>query len=57
VAATKLPYVPHLDGLRGIAIAGVLLQHFDPTGHISRIDVGLIGVVLFFVWVFVESSG
>ncbi|WP_017607942.1 acyltransferase family protein [Nocardiopsis xinjiangensis] len=42
--AEKSPsYIPSLDGLRGLAIAGVLLFH---TGHLSG---GFLGVDLFFV--------
>jgi len=37
------PYLPQLDGLRGLAIFGVLLF------HIGRFDLGWTGIVLFFV--------
>ena len=36
-------YLPQLDGLRGLAIFGVLLF------HIGRFDLGWTGIVLFFV--------
>ena len=39
----RRPYLPALDGLRGLAIAGVLLFH---TGHLPG---GFLGVDLFFV--------
>jgi peptidoglycan/LPS O-acetylase OafA/YrhL len=41
--------MPKLDGLRGVAIALVLLQHFGPQTFASAIGVGGIGVRIFFV--------
>ncbi len=41
-------YFPLLDGLRAVAVAGVLLSHFSPTVA-SQVDVGGLGVQLFFV--------
>ena len=44
-----MPYMPRLDGLRGIAIIGVLLEHFCPNGKIRAVSPGGAGVTLFFV--------
>jgi peptidoglycan/LPS O-acetylase OafA/YrhL len=42
-SGTSIRYIPALDGLRGIAVAGVLLFH---GGHLEG---GYLGVDLFFV--------
>jgi len=41
--------MPRLDGLRGIAILGVLFEHFCPSGRIRSLSPGGAGVTLFFV--------
>jgi peptidoglycan/LPS O-acetylase OafA/YrhL len=38
-------YMPHLDGLRAIAVMAVLVQHW----FVTAIPVGSWGVILFFV--------
>jgi peptidoglycan/LPS O-acetylase OafA/YrhL/lysophospholipase L1-like esterase len=40
-----LPYVPALDGIRALAVAGVLLYH----GEVARVPGGFVGVDVFFV--------
>src|SRR5579875_1403899 len=45
----KLTYLPRLDGLRAIAIGGVLLEHFCPVSRIVALSPGGAGVTLFFV--------
>ena len=42
-----LKRVAHLDGIRGIAVALVVMHHWTTTGH--ALDLGNIGVQLFFV--------
>jgi peptidoglycan/LPS O-acetylase OafA/YrhL len=44
-AAPSLPYYPHLDGLRALAVAGVLAQHCFVPGMSNA---GTTGVTLFF---------
>jgi peptidoglycan/LPS O-acetylase OafA/YrhL len=39
------PYLPFIDGLRGLAVLGVILFHF----HVPYIDGGYVGVDVFFV--------
>jgi peptidoglycan/LPS O-acetylase OafA/YrhL len=46
---SKLAYYPRLDGLRALAIAGVLLDHFVHTPWIHSWGPGAAGVRLFFV--------
>ena len=45
---TSLEYMPRLDGLRGIAVIGVLVEHFAPS-QIVQFSPGGAGVTLFFV--------
>lgn len=48
-AGTGLAYEPSLDGLRGVAIAGVLVYHaFAAAGHPGWVRGGFIGVSVFF---------
>lgn len=42
-------YVASLDGLRGVAILAVLVEHFIPVGAIVSLSPGGAGVTLFFV--------
>jgi peptidoglycan/LPS O-acetylase OafA/YrhL len=44
-----LSYMPRLDGLRAIAVIGVLVEHFIPTHAIRGLSTGGAGVTLFFV--------
>ncbi|MFK0331263.1 acyltransferase family protein [Rhizobium sp. NPDC090275] len=44
----QLLYLPRLDGLRAVAVAGVLFEHFAPT-HLVTLSPGGAGVTLFFV--------
>jgi peptidoglycan/LPS O-acetylase OafA/YrhL len=41
----SLTYQPYIDGLRAIAVGGVLLSHFDVAGFAG----GYLGVDVFFV--------
>ena len=41
--------MPRLDGLRGIAVLGVLVEHFCPSARIRALSPGGAGVTLFFV--------
>jgi peptidoglycan/LPS O-acetylase OafA/YrhL len=43
-----MAYWRHLDGLRALAVTGVMVHHFLP-GQTGSLDLGLIGVKLFFV--------
>jgi peptidoglycan/LPS O-acetylase OafA/YrhL len=43
-----MAYWRHLDGLRALAVTGVMVHHFLP-GLTGSLDLGLIGVKLFFV--------
>ena len=50
MADTKPPHLPQLDGLRGVAIALVLVAHFPPSeGFAAVLPWGALGVQLFFV--------
>jgi peptidoglycan/LPS O-acetylase OafA/YrhL len=53
LAPCALGYRPQLDGLRALAVATVLIQHFMPKealpGALGNIPYGLFGVYLFFV--------
>lgn len=44
-----LSYLPRLDGLRAVAVGGVLLEHFCPVSRITALSPGGAGVTLFFV--------
>lgn len=46
---SSLAFMPRLDGLRAIAILGVLFEHFSPLAAIRAISPGGAGVSLFFV--------
>ena len=46
---SSLACMPRLDGLRAIAIGGVLIEHFCPWGHLVGLSPGGAGVTLFFV--------
>jgi len=43
-----MAYWQHLDGLRAVAVTGVMVHHFLP-GQTGSLNLGLIGVKLFFV--------
>ncbi len=45
----SLTYMPRLDGLRALAVAGVLLEHFAPSKLPQELSAGGAGVTLFFV--------
>jgi peptidoglycan/LPS O-acetylase OafA/YrhL len=49
--ATKLPYYPFLDGLRGLAVLFVIISHWFPHGVFPNyfFAFGKIGVYIFFV--------
>jgi peptidoglycan/LPS O-acetylase OafA/YrhL len=47
--SSSLSFMPRLDGLRAVAIGGVLIEHFCPVGAIQRLSPGGAGVSLFFV--------
>lgn len=47
--ASSLVYMPRLDGLRAIAVAGVLIEHWIPVSRIRELSTGGAGVTLFFV--------
>lgn len=42
-------YLPRLDGIRGVAIGLVLIQHLAPWPWVQALGFGGIGVRLFFV--------
>ena len=41
----RLPYVPAIDGLRGVAVLAVIAYHAD----VTRLHGGFLGVEIFFV--------
>src|SRR4051812_24864063 len=45
----SLAYMPRLDGLRAIAVVGVLFEHWIPVDKIRWLSPGGAGVTLFFV--------
>ena len=45
----SLPYMPRLDGLRAVAVFGVLVEHWIPNFAIRSVNPGGAGVTLFFV--------
>ena len=45
----SLHYMPRLDGLRAIAVTGVLVEHWIPLKAIGALSTGGAGVTLFFV--------
>lgn len=45
----SLSYLPRLDGLRALAIGGVLIEHFCPIAAVRAVSPGGAGVTLFFV--------
>ena len=45
----SLPYMPRLDGLRAVAVFGVLVEHWIPNFAIRSVSPGGAGVTLFFV--------
>ena len=45
----SLPYMPRLDGLRALAVFGVLIEHWIPNEIIRSLSTGGAGVTLFFV--------
>ena len=45
----SVAFMPRLDGLRAVAIGGVLVEHFLPDSAIHRLSPGGAGVSLFFV--------
>lgn len=47
--SSSLAYMPRLDGLRGVAILGVLVEHFAPSSTLKALSPGGAGVTLFFV--------
>ncbi len=46
---SSLPYVPRLDGFRAIAIGTVFVSHFLPSGILTWVGPGGVGVRAFFV--------
>jgi peptidoglycan/LPS O-acetylase OafA/YrhL len=46
---TPLSYIPTFDGLRAVAIFGVLVEHFCPSTVLRGFGPGGVGVTLFFV--------
>lgn len=46
---SKLSYLPRLDGLRGVAISAVLIEHFLSNRVIHGLSPGGFGVITFFV--------
>ncbi|SNS17645.1 acyltransferase family protein [Tropicimonas sediminicola] len=48
-AARSLPWYPRLDGLRGIAVLLVFVEHFTYNEFIRNFSPGMIGVKTFFV--------
>lgn len=49
VRTEPLNYMPRLDGLRAVAVVGVLLEHFLGSEISVRLGTGTLGVILFFV--------
>jgi peptidoglycan/LPS O-acetylase OafA/YrhL len=45
VARGSQPYLPFIDGLRGLAVLGVIFFHF----HVAPLSGGYVGVDVFFV--------
>jgi peptidoglycan/LPS O-acetylase OafA/YrhL len=45
----SLPYMPRLDGLRAVAVFGVLVEHWVPNFAVRSVSTGGAGVTLFFV--------
>jgi peptidoglycan/LPS O-acetylase OafA/YrhL len=46
---TSLSYLSRFDGLRAVAVFGVLIEHFCPLRVLTRLSPGGAGVTLFFV--------
>ena len=53
----RVTYVPQLDGLRAIAVMLVIFHHWVPRQYHGSIDLGQLGVQLFFVRLFLNRCG